>query len=160
MDKFVIGMTINGIVEKAVLAENASEAADKVWEEAQFGDAYNVEGHLRYAVQILQGCYESLKVPKELVTLVKERLAAEAPDVSREVFSTVKFADGRIVEIVILREAGFQSILVGELLDNDEAATILCRTQPHSSFLGEWCLYNDQTEYKLTVELEEGVKHG
>ena len=154
MGKFVVGMAVQGIVEKVMLAENASEAADKVWEEAQFGDAYNVEGHLRYVVEILNGCYEPLVVTQDLVNLVKERLAAEAPDVSREVFSTVKFADGREIEIVILREEGFQSILVGELLDNDEARTILCRTSPHSSFLGEWCLYNGQTEYKLTVELE------
>lgn len=156
MSKFIIGMTVQGEYEKAIEAEDPKTACDKAWEESQFGDAFNVRGRLDYCMEITQGCYEHLKVSQNLVDLVKERQADTAVDIRREVFATTDFTDGRRIEIVILRDPEMQDqcCLLCELLDSDETHTMIGRGMPMTDILGDWFVYYDGTEYKLTVELE------
>lgn len=59
-------------------------------------------------------------------------------------------------EIVILRnpETTDQCCLLAELLDSDENHTLIGRSMPKDDIFGDWFIYFDNTEYKLTVELE------
>lgn len=158
MSKFIVGMTVQGEYEKAIEADDPKAACDKAWEESVFGDAFNVRGRLDYCFEITQGCYEHLEVSQDLSDLVKERLADTTAEIFREVFATVDFTDGRRIEIVILRnpEMQEQCCLTCELLDSDEAHTMIGRGMPMTDILGDWFVYYAGTEYKLTVELEGG----
>ena len=156
MSKYIVGMTVQGEYEKVIEAEDQKTACDQAWEQSVFGDAFNMRGRLDYCMEITQGCYEHLSVSQELADKVKERLADKESEIAREVFNMVSFADGRVFEIVILRnpETTDQCCLLAELLDSDENHTLIGRSMPKDDILGDWFIYYANTEYKLTVELE------